>query len=110
MAEARDLVSAIAEADPARLALPELQLASSFTVRDADDGTALVCWGNDAPEDALLFLTSGPNAVSFEHVISMAHDLVEAGYPGCLGCGGPGLEAPWDELAWRSRQDTTSFK
>ena len=46
MAEARDLVSAIAEADPARLALPELQLASSFTVRDADDGTALVCWGS----------------------------------------------------------------
>ena len=110
MGQARNLVSAIAEADPARLALPELQPASSYTVRDADDGTGLVCWANNAPEDSLLFLTSRPNAVSFEHVISMAHDLVEAGYPGCLGCGGPGLEAPWDELAWRTRQDTTSFK
>lgn len=24
-------------------------------------------------------------------------ELVEAGYPGCIGCGGPGSEDPWDE-------------
>ena len=30
-------------------------------------------------------------------------DLLAAGYPGCLGCGGPGAEGPWDELASRAR-------
>ena len=30
-------------------------------------------------------------------------DLLVAGYPGCLGCGGPGSEGPWDELASRAR-------
>ena len=24
-------------------------------------------------------------------------ELVEAGYPGCIGCGGPGSEEAWDE-------------
>ncbi len=24
-------------------------------------------------------------------------ELVEAGYPGCIGCGGPGSEEPWNE-------------
>ena len=48
--------------------------------------------------------------MSFHDVATMALSLLEAGYPGCLGCGGPGLEDPWDEEAWRSRQVTTSFK
>ncbi len=28
-------------------------------------------------------------------------DLLEAGYPGCVGCGGPGSEGEWDEVAAR---------
>ena len=24
-------------------------------------------------------------------------DLLEAGYPGCIGCGGPGAEEEWNE-------------
>ena len=28
---------------------------------------------------------------------SMIINLVTAGYPGCVGCGGPGSETPWDE-------------
>ena len=31
------------------------------------------------------------------------HDLIAAGYPGCVGCGGPGAEGPWDETASRAR-------
>ncbi len=31
------------------------------------------------------------------------HDLMSAGYPGCVGCGGPGSEGVWDELASRAR-------
>lgn len=30
-------------------------------------------------------------------------DLIAAGYPGCVGCGGPGSEGPWDEVASRAR-------
>lgn len=30
-------------------------------------------------------------------------ELLEAGYPGCLGCGGPASEEPWDEAKNRLR-------
>jgi len=30
-------------------------------------------------------------------------DLMVAGYPGCVGCGGPGSEEEWDETASRAR-------
>lgn len=38
-----------------------------------------------------------------ETLIQTMHDLLEAGYPGCLGCGGPGAEEEWDETASRKR-------
>lgn len=34
----------------------------------------------------------------FERKISY---LVDAGYPGCIGCGGPGAEEEWDENKYR---------
>jgi hypothetical protein len=34
-------------------------------------------------------------------------DLVVAGYPGCVGCGGPGSEGVWDETASRARTRVT---
>jgi hypothetical protein len=34
---------------------------------------------------------------------SIAFDLIAAGYPGCLGCGGSDATEPWDELASRTR-------
>ena len=30
-------------------------------------------------------------------------DLIVAGYPGCVGCGGPGSEGKWDETASLAR-------
>jgi hypothetical protein len=35
--------------------------------------------------------------------IRQVSDLISAGYPGCVGCGGPGSEGPWDEAASRAR-------
>jgi hypothetical protein len=35
--------------------------------------------------------------------IRQVSDLIAAGYPGCVGCGGPGSEGPWDEVASRAR-------
>ena len=110
LSSAHELVSAIAQANPAQLSLPEVVESSSNLILDAENGTPLVTWSKTADLSALLFQNIGRHSVSITDVFSMTHGLVEAGYPGCLGCGGPGLEAPWDELAWRSRQNTTSFK
>ena len=29
-------------------------------------------------------------------------ELLEAGYPGCIGCGGPNSELPWNEVKNRA--------
>ena len=39
------------------------------------------------------------NAVT--RFIQMVEELAEAGYPGCVGCGGPGSDEEWDEVSAR---------
>ena len=39
--------------------------------------------------------------------IQNVSDLLIAGYPGCVGCGGPGSEGVWDETASRARTRVT---
>ena len=107
---AHRLVMAISNANPAQLTLPEVHTAESAVIWDGDADAPLVVWDATADPRAVLFQPGHAHSVNFEEVAAMAHTLIEAGYPGCLGCGGPGLEDPWDEEAWRSRQVTTSFK
>jgi hypothetical protein len=54
--------------------------------------TADACWVPDTGE--------GENAIwlRWQHDL---RDLLAAGYPGCVGCGGPGSEGEWDEIAAR---------
>jgi hypothetical protein len=32
----------------------------------------------------------------------LVHDLIEVGYPGCIGCAGPAATEPWVEAAMRN--------
>ncbi len=107
---AHQLVRAISEANPAQVNLPEVRMDATPVIKDLDGEVPLVAWGASGDPRAVLFQSEGVLSVSFEDVAAMAHTLIEAGYPGCLGCGGPGLEDPWDEETWRRRQVTTSFK
>jgi len=42
-------------------------------------------------------------AEAWAAIKSTALDLMEAGYPGCVGCAGKEAEVPWDETANRER-------
>ena len=110
MDTAHRLVSAISDANPAQLLLPEVRAAHTTLIWNDEAEFPLVAWDSSDDVRTLLFHSEGALSVSFHDVAAMALSLLEAGYPGCLGCGGPGLEDPWDEEAWRSRQVTTSFK
>tara|TARA_Y100001954_G_C15496676_1_gene447745 strand:- start:245 stop:673 length:429 start_codon:yes stop_codon:yes gene_type:complete len=35
--------------------------------------------------------------VKWNHMEQIIRELIDAGYPGCVGCGGPGAEEEWDE-------------
>ena len=107
------LVLKMGDTMPARLQFP--------MVVDAD-GDVIILNG-DSAHGAELMLYCGserfvnhpstlwiPYAASefMELLLQSMDDLLEAGYPGCLGCGGPGAEEEWDESASRRRMNLKS--
>jgi len=54
--------------------------------------------GEPAPET--VWLPMDPSE-AWEAISTVTDDLLSAGYPGCLGCGGPHTEGDWDEPASR---------
>ena len=86
-----DLVQKISDKVPAKLDLPEVIIGELCVVGLAQIGGIKpeieVCW---VPES---------NFSDFEEQVL---DLLEAGYPGCIGCGGPGSEGEWNEVLRRA--------
>ena len=90
--QAWGLVQSISDHIPARLLLPvvvegEIMVRGLFQI-GGDEPSMITCWIPDA---------------TWEDFSEQVLDLLEAGYPGCVGCGGPGAEGEWNE-AVRRRQ------
>ena len=67
--------------------------------------TGLVQIGGDEPNASICWIPNPEKSLQnlWEKWVVQIHDLMVAGYPGCVGCGGPGSEGVWDELASRAR-------
>jgi hypothetical protein len=64
--------------------------------------------GEEPPLSICWIPTDLTNLESVWGLLSLQiHDLMAAGYPGCVGCGGPGSEGIWDETASRARARVT---
>ena len=86
-----DLVQKISDKVPAKLDLPDVAIGELSVVGLAQIGGMMpeidICWVPDS------------NFTDFEEQVL---DLLEAGYPGCIGCGGPGSEGEWNESLRRA--------
>ena len=82
--------------------------------RESDNGDFFI--QHDMDHQSVLKVTSGSTEPGMEtvwlpveahtawkSVLKASQDLIRAGYPGCIGCGGSGSEFPWDEPAHRQR-------
>ena len=67
--------------------------------------SGLVQIGGDEPKPSICWIPNPEKSLQnlWEKWVAQIHDLMVAGYPGCVGCGGPGSEGVWDELASRAR-------
>ena len=89
--EAWDLVQKISDFVPSKIDLPSVVIGDLSVLGLAKIGGKRpgleICWV--------------PNSCwsDFEEQVL---DLLNAGYPGCVGCGGPGSEGEWDESSRRS--------
>ena len=92
ISQAWDLVQAISDHVPERILLPEV-VEGELAVVD------LAKLGGTEPELNICWVPD----CQWNDFYIQAIDLLEAGYPGCVGCGGPGAEGEWDEAARRSQ-------
>jgi hypothetical protein len=90
--QAWELVQLISDNIPARLLLPTLVEGDMFV-------TGLFQLGGDEPDVNTCWI---PNCTWNDFYVQVV-DLLEAGYPGCIGCGGPGAEEEWNEASRRSQ-------
>ena len=65
--------------------------------------------GPEEPDTTICWIPTSQLSVEnvWQILVAQIHDLMVAGYPGCVGCGGPGSEGVWDELASRARTRVT---
>jgi hypothetical protein len=87
---------------PARMIFPEFELVEGDVLRfiDASEQKTVAEVTFQSPEMSVVWLpmetTEAWNALK-----STCLDLLEAGYPGCVGCAGPEAEWDWDEANHR---------
>ena len=95
-----ELMLKISDHVPSKISFPELSYIESQEI-------ILECSGNNfniGEEENQRILLS--NLINLRLVIQgrfskMVLELAVAGYPGCIGCGGPGSEESWDEASSR---------
>ena len=86
-----DLVQKISDHVPSKLNLPDVIIGELCTL-----GLAQI--GGSRPDMDICWV---PNS-NFSDFEEQVLDLLDAGYPGCIGCGGPGAEGEWNESLRRA--------
>ena len=87
-----EVVQLISDYVPSKLGLPKVIEGDLSVV-----GLAQI--GGEEPSLDICWVPDCGWTDFYEQVV----DLLEAGYPGCVGCGGPGSEGEWDEALRRSQ-------
>ena len=106
--EMEGLLLEMSDYQPAKIEYPSFNTTSRDDVRIYQRGQEngeihLIGYiGMLEPEPGVRWIKM-PMHQGWKEVISACHDLHVAGYPGCIGCGGPNSELPWDESKSRSR-------
>lgn len=105
------LFLSMGDAQPSRLTFPILLPHDKNSIDvllledEGDLSGHVVRLGHEEPEPETCWI---PMEVSdsWSVVHEACIDLLAAGYPGCLGCGGPNSEQPWNERESRTNRAT----
>ncbi|MFZ8906036.1 MAG: hypothetical protein ACO2Y2_01620 [Poseidonia sp.] len=88
----------LADIQPARTMFPSFTSGENHAISlisPASGGEVGRC-SHHEPAPETVWLPMEPRE-AWEAISTIIEDLLTAGYPGCLGCGGPHTEGDWDE-------------
>ena len=99
-----EMIVGLGEKQPARLTFPQITegtviAVEMLTLEEELDGVIMQISHNE-PDSDILWI-KGDNDLWLD-ILNACDELLSAGYPGCLGCGGPNSEQKWDELNQRT--------
>jgi len=103
------LCEEISQHIPSRLIFPEVEFGDFESIEikllepEIDLTEVIVVIGMIEPDENICWIESDI-IQGWTWLLESCNDLLEAGYPGCLGCGGPNSEEPWNELDYRSKR------
>ncbi len=96
---AKLLILGISDEVPSIITEPSVNSGSTDEIFYDCDGKIEFQIGKIEPAMETCWIRSESNEIEklWEELSDVAMKLARAGYPGCLGCGGPGSEEIWDE-------------
>ena len=101
-ASVHDLSLRLADVQPARTMFPRFVLGNqdAISMIVPETGAVLGRCSLDEPGPETVWILMEPTE-AWAAISTITDDLLRAGYPGCLGCGGPHTEGAWDERSSR---------
>lgn len=101
-ASVNDLSLRLADVQPARTMFPRFVLGNqdAISMIVPETGAVLGRCSLDEPGPETVWILMEPTE-AWAAISTITDDLLRAGYPGCLGCGGPHTEGAWDERSSR---------
>ena len=97
----------IGDKQPSRLTFPTIEVQDGVIELALEqpqedlEGT-IVSIGMDEPPIEQLWIKGDARKMYLE-MLESCEELLIAGYPGCLGCGGPNSEEDWNEISRREK-------
>jgi hypothetical protein len=98
-----EMILGLGEKQPSRLTFPQITEGTAIavemlTLEEELDGRIIQISHNE-PDSDILWI-NGDNILWLD-IIDACEELLFAGYPGCVGCGGPNSEQKWNEFNQR---------
>lgn len=93
---AYELILEVSDLQPGNIIDPIIETNLDKTIEIHDSKTKIVQLGGSEPEDFICWVP-GSFELLWDDFCKYAQALSEAGYPGCLNCGGRDAGEEWDE-------------
>ena len=107
--ELQPLTLKLSDVQPARTEFPSFGVGDAEAIQftDPDNNVIMAQCSQHEPASNVVWLPMGV-VDGWTALSEVATDLLNAGYPGCLGCGGPHSEGEWEEHESRQRMKFSS--
>ena len=94
-----EMILGLGEKQPARLTFPQITegpgIAVEILTQEEELNGIIMQISHNEPDSDILWI-KGDNILWLD-IIDACEELLFAGYPGCVGCGGPNSEQKWNE-------------